>query len=71
MSRTERAIAALLLAIAVAGGALLPRLLSSPPSRIGVALGPSPGRVIVRAPAVPEARHRVTSPKRAPDAAVR
>jgi hypothetical protein len=66
MSRTERAIAAFLLAIAVAGGGLLPRLLSAPPNRIGIAFGPSPGRSIVRTPAIPGARHRAPWAKTTP-----
>jgi hypothetical protein len=52
MSRTERAIAALLLAVSVAGGALIPRLLSEPAGPVGVALAPGPIRSVVQAPAV-------------------
>src|SRR3954471_22477097 len=58
MSRKERLVAALLLAIAVAGGALIPRLLASPPTSLGIALGPGPGRSVVQAPAIPRERHR-------------
>src|SRR5947208_4037971 len=57
MSRLERGIAALLLAVAVAGGALMPRLLSEPSGPRGVALGPGPSRSIVRVPAAPKPRH--------------
>ena len=55
MSRKERIVAALLLAIAVAGGAVIPRLLTSPAAPRGVALGPTPGRSVVHAPAIPKA----------------
>ena len=65
MSRKERVIAAFLLATAVAGAALLPRLLSAPAGRIGVALGPGPGpgpgRSIVEAPAISKARRAASS----------
>ena len=57
MSGKERLVAALLLAIAVAGGALIPRLLASPPTSLGIALGPGPGRSVVQAPAIPRKRH--------------
>jgi hypothetical protein len=76
MSRKERVIAAFLLATAVAGAALLPRLLSAPAGRIGVALGPSPapGRSIVEAPIISKARRtgspttaaRLAAPSRVP-----
>ena len=65
MSRKERVVAALLLAIAVAGGALIPRLLASPLNPLGIALGPGPGRSVVEAPAIssPPAHHTaVTHP---------
>src|SRR5438876_12198562 len=58
MSGKERLVAALLLAIAVAGGALIPRLLASPPTSLGIALGPGPSRSVVQAPAIPRERHR-------------
>ena len=54
MSRKERLVAALLLAVAVAGGALIPRLLASPPTSLGIALGPGPSRSVVQAPAIPQ-----------------
>jgi hypothetical protein len=60
MSQRERAIAALLLAIAVVGVALIPRLLSAPVTSIGVAIGPGPGRSVVEAPAAPRAPRRAT-----------
>jgi hypothetical protein len=64
MSRIERGIAALLLTTAVAGGALIPRLLSTPagPLRaaLGVALAPGPDRIVVQAPAVPKPPHPAT-----------
>ena len=55
MSLRERIVAALLLAIAVAGAALVPRLLSAPAGPLGVALGPGPGpaRSVVQAPTIP------------------
>ena len=62
MSGKERLVAALLLAIAVAGGALIPRLLASPPTSLGIALGPGPSRTVVQAPAIPRERHRTVSP---------
>src|SRR2546421_4197341 len=71
MSGKERLVAALLLAIAVAGGALIPRLLASPPTSLGIALGPGPGRSVVQAPAIPRKRHHaaprhaISSPSRA------
>lgn len=54
MSRKERVVAALLLAVAVGGGALIPRLLSTPAGPLGVALAPGPGtsRSVVQAPAI-------------------
>jgi hypothetical protein len=58
MSGKERVIAAVLLAVAVAGGASIPRLLSSPPGALSVALGPGPSRSVVQAPAIPNAPHR-------------
>ena len=58
MSGKERVIAALLLAVAVAGGALIPRLLASPSAPLGIALGPESGRSVVQAPAIPKpSRH--------------
>ena len=61
MSRKERAIAALLLAVAVIGGALIPRLLASPSAPLGIALGPGPGRSVVQAPALPKPAPRTGS----------
>ena len=59
MSRKERVLASLLLAIAIAGGALIPRLLASPTNPLGIALGPRPGRSVVQAPAIsPAPRHQ-------------
>lgn len=71
MSGKERAIATFLLAIAVGGGALIPRLLSAAPRPLGIALGPSPGRSVVQAPAIPKAPRRVAPapPRVAPPAA--
>jgi hypothetical protein len=60
MSRNERTIAALLLAVAVVGVALIPRLLSAPVTSLGVAIGPGPGRSIVVAPAIPRTPRRAT-----------
>src|SRR5215469_10668315 len=54
MSGTERWIAAMLLAVAVTGGALIPRLLSEPSGPLGVAVAPSPIRSVVQAPAAPK-----------------
>src|SRR6266480_4092433 len=71
MSGKESLVAALLLAIAVAGGALIPRLLASPPTSLGIALGPGPSRSVVQAPAIPRerhhaaARHAISPPSRA------
>lgn len=71
MSRKERAIAALLLAVAVIGGALIPRLLASPSAPLGIALGPGPGRSVVQAPALPKApRHRSARLNVSPQTAV-
>jgi hypothetical protein len=61
MSRKERVLAALLLAIAVAGGALIPRLLASPLNPLGIALGPGPGRSVVQAPAISRPQHHTTA----------
>lgn len=59
MSRKEMVIAAFLLAVAVAGGALIPRLLgAAPPAPLGIALGPGPARSVVQAPAIPKPPHR-------------
>jgi hypothetical protein len=65
MSRNERIVAALLLAIAVAGSALIPRLLASRAASVGVALGPGPGRKVVHAPAIPRQPHRTAPPRAA------
>jgi hypothetical protein len=70
MSRKERIVAALLLAIAVAGGAVIPRLLASPTAPLDVALGPAPGRSVVHAPALAKPPRgatlsRATTPARA------
>jgi hypothetical protein len=69
MSRIERGVAALLLATAVAGGALIPRFLSQPAGPLGTAaLAPrpyaGPSRIVVQAPAVPKPaiRPRLESP---------
>lgn len=56
MSQKERLVAALLLVVAVAGGALIPRLLASPPTSLGIALGPGPSRSVVQAPPIPRVR---------------
>ena len=70
MSRKERLVAALLLAVAVAGGALIPRLLASPPTSLGIALGPGPSRSVVQAPAIPRVRRSAppqhTTPRLSP-----
>src|SRR5262249_39946032 len=48
---------------AVGGGALIPRLLSSTPRPLGIALGPGPGRSVVQAPAIRTApRHVAPAP---------
>lgn len=56
MSRKELLIAGLLLAVAVVGGASIPRLLASPAAPLGIALGPGPSRSVVQAPTIPGAR---------------
>ena len=61
MSRKELLIAGLLLAVAVVGGAVIPRLLASPAVPLGIALGPGPSRSVVQAPTVSGARHHPTS----------
>lgn len=68
MSGKERALAAVLLAIAIAGGALLPRMLAAPTSPLGIAFGPEPGPGlgVVRAPALPRASHDQAAPSAAP-----
>lgn len=67
MSRIERGIAALLLATAVAGGALIPRLLSQPAGpvkpAVGVAVAPRAGRVVVEAPTIPKPERQGTHPR--------
>jgi len=68
MSRKERVIAGLLLAVAVAGGALFPRLLSAPASHLGLAFAPGPGRSVVRIAAIPQPPRRTPSPLVAPPA---
>ena len=70
MSGKERAIAGLLLAVAVAGGALIPRLLSAPAGRIGIALEPGPVRSVVLAPTIPQPTRRAAPPRVAPPAHV-
>ena len=52
MSRKELLIAGLLLVVAVVGGASIPRLLASPATSLGIALGPGPGRSVVQAPTI-------------------
>jgi hypothetical protein len=64
MSRKERGVAALLLAIAVVGVALLPRLLSAPAASLGVAIGPGPSRSVVVAPAIPRTPRKAAPPRR-------
>src|SRR5215831_11256400 len=67
MRGMERVIAALLLAVAVAGGALIPRLLSVPARPLGVPLGPGPSRVVVQAPpAITKAPRHATRPHGSP-----
>lgn len=64
MSGTERMVAALLLAVAVTGGALIPRLLSAPAGPVGVGLAVGPGVAggsVVQAPAIPNASHRTVT----------
>jgi len=67
MSRIERGVAALLLGVAVAGGALLPHLLSQPAGPVGVARGPGPSRTVVRVPSFPKPAPRL-APKLLPAA---
>ena len=55
MSTLERGLAVLLLGIAVAGGVLIPRLLSAPADARGVAISAVPGRIVVEAPAITRA----------------
>ena len=63
MSRTERVIATLLLAIAVAGGAVMPRLLSAPSRNFGSGFAPDSGRSVVRLSAIPlPVRHAPAPP---------
>src|SRR5215468_507047 len=64
MSGMERGVAALLLGVAVAGGVLIPRLLSGPAAPLGVAVGAGPDRIVVEAPALAQVRpaHRRPSP---------
>jgi hypothetical protein len=71
MSGKERIVAALLLAVAVAGAALVPRLLSAPAGPPGVALGagPGPARSVVQAPALPQPPHPARSRSIVPQAA--
>ena len=66
MSVKERVIAGLLLAVAVAGGALIPRLLTSPATPLGIAFGPGPGPSVVQAPRITEARDRAASRRATP-----
>jgi hypothetical protein len=61
MSRKELLIAGLLLAVAVVGGASLPRLLASPAAPFGRALGPGPGRSVVQTPTVSAAHTHAAS----------
>ena len=70
MSRKERVIAGLLLVVAVAGGALIPRLLASPATPFGIALGPGPGPSVVQAPAASpkQPHHSVSQPATSPTA---
>jgi hypothetical protein len=67
MTTTERWTAALLLGLAVAGGASIPRLLSPPASPHGVGLVAAPGTIVVEAPA-PAKPRRQTVPLAAPAA---
>jgi hypothetical protein len=66
MSRKELLIAGLLLAVAVVGGASIPRLLASPATSLGIALGPGPGHSVVQAPTIikqpPVVRRHASSP---------
>src|SRR5262245_55386602 len=61
MSRKELLIAGLLLAVAVVGGAVIPRLLASPAAPLGIALGPGPGRSVVQATTISTAHHHAAS----------
>lgn len=76
MSRKELLIAGLLLAVAVVGGASLPRLLASPSAPVGIALGPGPGQSVVQAPTIPgtrksaSPRHTTSQPSQGSAAAV-
>jgi hypothetical protein len=70
MSGRERVIAGFLLVVAVAGAAVIPRLLSAPPAgRLSIALGPQPSRSVVQAPAIRRAPQRPTAPRVQPPAA--
>ena len=69
MRRTERVVAALIFAVALAGGALIPRLLSVPALSLGVPLGLGPSRVGVQVLAIPRARRQATHPQGAPPSA--
>jgi hypothetical protein len=63
MSRKELLIAGLLLAVAIVGGASIPRLLASPAAPFGMALGPGPGRSVVQTPTVSAAHtHAASAP---------
>src|SRR5262249_57372604 len=62
MSRKELVIAGLLLAIAIGGGALIPRLLAAPATPLGIALGPGPTPSVVQAPTIPKAKHSTSGP---------
>ena len=62
MTRTERVIATLLLVVAVAGGALIPRLLSVPALSLGVPRWLGPSDVGVQVQAIPRARRQATHP---------
>jgi hypothetical protein len=61
MSRKELLIAGLLLAVAVVGGASIPRLLASPAAPLGIALGPGPGSSVVQTPTISAAPHHAAS----------
>lgn len=61
MSRWERVLAGSLLALAVVGGVLMPRLLASPATPLGIVLGPGPGRTVVQAPTIRTSRHRAVT----------
>ena len=66
MSRKELLIAGLLLVVAVVGGAVIPRLLASPVTSLGIVLGPGPGSSVVQAPTITKqprmARQHASSP---------